>query len=57
MSARAIVQVLAGLCVALALICVGLAVAYGQKVEQVRCYADAADLGLTPPDNCERARP
>lgn len=58
MSARAIVQFLAGLCVALALICAGLAVAYGRKAEQVRCYADAADLGLTPPEACERpARP
>lgn len=50
------VRLLAGLCVALALMCLGLAVAYGGKAEQVRCYADATELGVTPPGNCDRAR-
>lgn len=53
MSDRGVVRVLAGLCVLLAMICAGLALAYGRKVEQARCYAEAAELGLTPPRNCE----
>ena len=52
----ATVKMLAGLCVALALICLGLALAYQAKVRQVRCYAEAADLGLAPPGDCRTAR-
>lgn len=54
LNSRAVVRLLAGLCVALALMCLGLALAYARKSEQVQCYADAAELGLTPPGSCER---
>lgn len=56
MTDRGVVRVLAGLCVVLAMICIGLAFAYGRKVEQVRCYAEAAEVGLTPPENCDPPR-
>ena len=54
LSPRAMVRLLAGLCVALALMCLGLALAYARKSEQAQCYVDAAELGLTPPGACER---
>lgn len=46
MSPRAAVRLLAGLCAILALICVGLAVAYHRKAEQVTCLRDADEIGL-----------
>ncbi|MCI3132066.1 hypothetical protein [Phenylobacterium aquaticum] len=54
-SAPAVVKVLAGVCVVLALICVALALAYREAKREVGCYAEAAELGLTPPRDC-RAR-
>lgn len=53
-AAPALVKLLAGLCVVLALICLGLALAYRDKVSQVSCYAEAAELGLTPPGDCRK---
>ncbi len=53
MSDQAIVKLLAGFCVALALICVLLAVGYARKAAEARCFAEAADLGLTPRDDCK----
>jgi hypothetical protein len=49
-------KVLTGLCVVLALICLGLGLAYRDKARQVSCYAEAAELGLAPPSDCRRAR-
>lgn len=55
-AAPALVKVLAGLCVILALICLGLALAYRDKARQVSCYTEAADLGLAPPGDCRGPR-
>lgn len=55
-AAPALVKLLAGLCVILALICLGLALAYRDKARQVSCYAEAAELGLAPPGDCRRPR-
>lgn len=55
-AAPALVKVLAGLCVILALICLGLAVAYRDNARQVSCYAEAAELSLAPPGDCRRPR-
>lgn len=55
-SLRTMLRLMAGFCMVLALMCVGLAVAYARKAEQVACYADAADLGLAPPKACETGR-
>ena len=53
MSDRFVARTLAGLCVILALICLDLAIAYGRKTEQVRCYAEAVEIGLSPPQSCD----
>lgn len=53
MTERGVTRVLAGLCVVLAMMCMSLAFAYGRKVQQMRCYAEAAEIGLIPPENCE----
>ncbi len=54
MSDQAIVKLLAGFCVGLALICLLLAAGYVRKAAEARCFAEAAELGLTPYDDCKR---
>lgn len=54
MTDRTAVKLLASFCVGLALICMALAVAYSRKAAEARCFAEAADLGLTPWDDCKR---
>lgn len=49
-------RLLSGVCVLLALGCLGLAWAYRDKARQVECYAEAADLGLAPTGDCRKAR-
>jgi hypothetical protein len=45
-----VIRVLAGICVVLALICGGLAVAYGRQVAHGRCVETWANYGLPPPE-------
>jgi hypothetical protein len=48
LSDRSAVRVLALICVLLAVICAGLALAYRDKVLQTACLRDAVELGLAP---------
>jgi hypothetical protein len=48
MTPRTGLRLMATLCVALAAICAGLAVIYHRKAEALRCYQDAAELGIAP---------
>jgi hypothetical protein len=54
MTDRTVVRLLAGFCVGLALMCLGLGVAYAYKAAEARCFAEAAELGLTPWDDCRQ---
>ena len=54
MSNRMLLRWMAGFCVGLALICMTLALAYQRKSAEAECYADAAELGLTPGSDCKR---
>lgn len=56
MTHRTLLRIMAGFCVGLALICMALALAYERKSAEAECYADAAELGLTPGSECERPR-
>lgn len=56
MSHHTLLRLMAGFCVSLSLICVTLALAYERKSAEAECYADAAELGLTPGIDCERSR-
>jgi hypothetical protein len=44
-----LVRILVAICVMLALICGGLAVAYGRQAERMRCVETWANYGLSPP--------
>lgn len=49
MNPTLLIRILAVICVVLALICGGLAVAYGRLVERVHCVETWANYGLSPP--------
>jgi hypothetical protein len=45
--------VLAAICVALALMCLWMAIAWSREHQRVECYRDQAEEGLIPDQKCE----
>jgi hypothetical protein len=51
----AAVRIMAAACVALALMCVGLAVAWNQQREEAACWRIAAEFQRVPESDCRNA--